>query len=111
MRHYCGILAKEKGMTDVFRFYNRFEKLAMKTLKEEQGVNMCSNVDYYSGFAYNMLGIPRDLYTPLFAISRVVGWCAHRIEELLNGGPIIRPAYKAVFEQRPYTPLSERNGA
>ena len=71
--------------------------------------DLCANVDFYSGFVYDMLNIPIDLYTPIFAISRVVGWCAHRIEELLNGGPIIRPAYKAIFEQRPYKPMDTRN--
>ena len=108
MRHYCGILAKEKGMTDVFRFYNRFEKLAMKTLKEEKGVNMCSNVDYYSGFAYNMLGIPRDLYTPLFVISRMVGWLAHNIEHKLYDNRIVRPAAKYVGDLMDYIPRKDR---
>lgn len=108
MRHYCGILAKEKGMTDIFRFYNRFEKLAMKTLKEEKGVNMCSNVDYYSGFAYNMLGIPRDLYTPLFVISRMVGWLAHNIEHKLYDNRIVRPAAKYVGDLMDYIPRKDR---
>lgn len=108
LRHYCGILAKEKGMTDIFRFYNRFEKLAMKTLKEEKGVNMCSNVDYYSGFAYNMLGIPRDLYTPLFVISRMVGWLAHNIEHKLYDNRIVRPAAKYVGDLMDYIPRKDR---
>ena len=100
MRHYCGILAKEKGMNDVFRFYNRFERLAMDTLTKEKGVTMCSNVDFYSGFAYNMLGIPRDLYTPLFVISRMVGWLAHNIEHKLYDNRIVRPAAK--IRRRPH---------
>ena len=70
--------------------------------------DLCANVDFYSGFVYDMLNIPIDLYTPIFAIARVVGWCAHRMEELLNGGPIIRPAYKAIVDHRPYQPTAER---
>jgi citrate synthase len=65
-------------------------------------------VDFYSGFVYNMLGIPPELFTPLFAIARVVGWSAHRIEELVNSGKIIRPAYQSVMEERDYTPMDQR---
>lgn len=108
MRHYCGMLAKEKGMEDIFDFYNRFEKIAMKTLSEEKGANMCSNVDYYSGFAYNMLGIPRDLYTPLFVISRIVGWLAHNIEHKLYDNRIVRPAAKYVGDLMDYIPMEDR---
>ena len=67
-----------------------------------------ANVDFYSGFVYSMLGIPADLYTPIFAMSRVVGWCAHRIEEITSGGRIIRPAYKSVAKRKQYVPLDER---
>ena len=108
MRHYCGMLAKEKGMEDIFDFYNRFEKIAVKTLSEEKGANMCSNVDYYSGFAYNMLGIPRDLYTPLFVISRIVGWLAHNIEHKLYDNRIVRPAAKYVGDLMDYIPMEDR---
>jgi len=66
------------------------------------------NVDFYSGFIYQMLGIPEDLFTPIFAMSRVAGWCAHRIEELLTGGKIIRPAYKTVAKRKSYIPIDER---
>ena len=66
------------------------------------------NVDFYSGFAYSMLGLPIELYTPLFAISRISGWSAHRMEELINAGKIIRPAYKSVSVERPYTNLCDR---
>ena len=69
---------------------------------------VCANVDLYSGFVYDMLGIPQDLYTPIFAVGRVVGWCAHRMEELHNAGPIIRPAYKPIFKARAYVPIEER---
>ena len=72
--------------------------------------DICANVDLYSGFVYDMLGIPQDLYTPLFAVARVVGWCAHRMEELHNSGPIIRPAYKPIYgKSRAYTPIGERS--
>ena len=71
-----------------------------------QGVS--PNVDFYSGFVYSMLGIPKQMYTPIFAISRIAGWSAHRIEELVNAGKIIRPAYKYVGHHRPYTDLDER---
>jgi citrate synthase len=67
-----------------------------------------ANVDFYSGFVYKMLGIPEELYTPLFAISRITGWCAHRIEEIVNNGKIIRPAYRSVAKRREYTHLEER---
>ena len=69
---------------------------------------MCANVDFYSGFVYNMLGIPQDLFTPLFAMSRIVGWSAHRMEELLTGGKIIRPAYKSVAHRSQYVSLEKR---
>ena len=69
---------------------------------------VCANVDFYSGFVYSMLGIPQQLYTPIFAISRISGWCAHRIEEILNAGKIIRPAYKPVGGEKVYVPMDER---
>jgi len=107
----CAITAacwQKKGMEDIFDFYNRFEKIAVKTLSEEKGANMCSNVDYYSGFAYNMLGIPRDLYTPLFVISRIVGWLAHNIEHKLYDNRIVRPAAKYVGDLMDYIPMEDR---
>ena len=69
---------------------------------------MCANVDMYSGLIYRMLGIPSELYTPLFATARVAGWCAHRIEEILTGGKIIRPAYKTPYRLKEYVPISQR---
>ena len=69
---------------------------------------MCANVDMYSGLIYRMLGIPPELYTPLFATARVAGWCAHRIEEILTGGRIMRPAYKTPYNLKEYKPISER---
>jgi citrate synthase len=69
---------------------------------------MCANVDLYSGFVYKLLGIPRELYTPLFAAARMAGWCAHRLEETFNRGKIMRPAYKAIEQDAAYIPLDKR---
>ena len=69
---------------------------------------MCANVDLYSGFVYRMLGIPEDIYTPLFASARIAGWSAHRMEEMLTGNRIIRPAYKAIAKNKEYVPICER---
>jgi citrate synthase len=79
-------------------------------MKSERGIEkaICANVDMYSGLVYRMLEIPEELYTPLFAVSRMAGWSAHRMEELLTGNRIIRPAYKALPKKRPYVPISER---
>jgi citrate synthase len=103
-------LAKDKCLEDEFNLYSKVEALAPevigKTRKMYKGVS--ANVDFYSGFVYRMLGIPEDLYTPLFAIARVVGWSAHRIEELVNSGKIIRPAYKCIAPRRKYTAIDFR---
>ncbi len=104
-------LAESKGRMDEFRLYEAIDRIGPVVFNEgrEKKKELCANVDFYSGFVYDMLNIPMDLYTPLFAISRVVGWCAHRLEELVNGGPIVRPAFKAVSgSSAPYRPLSER---
>lgn len=103
-------LSAEKGREDEFKLYSAVEELAPKVIvgnkKMYKGVS--ANVDFYSGFVYDMLGIPMDLYTPLFAIARISGWSAHRLEELINAGKIIRPAYKAVGEHREYISMSDR---
>ena len=87
------------------------EKLAPEVIADERqmykGVSI--NVDFYSGFVYHMLGLPMELYTPIFAIARISGWCAHRMEELANNGKIIRPAYKPIGVDRTYVDLSERS--
>lgn len=103
-------LAKEKGCEKEFKLYAAIEKLAPQVFYEIKKINkvLCANVDFYSGFVYSMLNIPKDLYTPLFAIARIAGWCAHRIEELMNGGRIIRPAYKSVAGRRKYIPMADR---
>ena len=86
------------------------ERLTPQVFAEIKGVEkpMCANVDLYSGLVYRVLGIPEDLYTPLFATARVAGWCAHRLEELTTSSKIMRPAYKSVTKYRAYTPLSKR---
>ncbi len=105
-------LAETKERMEEFRLYEAIERLGPQIFNEgrEKTKELCANVDFYSGFVYDMLNIPVDLYTPLFAISRVVGWSAHRLEELVNGGPIVRPAFKAITGKgpRPYVPLAGR---
>jgi citrate synthase len=103
-------LAKEKGMLDEFLLLNAVERLTPQVFAKEKNSNkvICANVDMYSGFVYKMLGIPSELFTPLFATSRIVGWCAHIIEEFTTGGKIMRPAYKHVAKHYPYIPLYER---
>lgn len=102
MSRFVEALSKEKGRTDEYRLYENVERLAVKLITEERKIykGVSANVDFYSGFIYSMLDLPIELYTPIFAISRIAGWSAHRIEELVGGGKIIRPAYKAVQEQR-----------
>ena len=110
LRDKAGELAKEKGCEEEFNLYRIIERLAPKILEEFHGGDkkICSNVDFFSGFVYTMLNIPRELYTPLFAISRIAGWSAHRIEELVAGGRIYRPAYKNVSTEREYVPIEKR---
>lgn len=98
LKKYAEKLAEEKGLIKEFLFYDRVEKLAKKLIMDRHKVqkDVCANVDFYSGFIYSILGIPEELYTPIFAIARIPGWCAHRLEELLNGNKIIRPAYMYV---------------
>ena len=103
-------LAKEKGRLDEFALYELIETEGPAIIKRRhpRAEDVCANVDLYSGFVYDMLGIPKDLYTPLFAVARCVSWCAHRMEELINQGPIIRPAYKPIFHPREYVSLKNR---
>ncbi|MBP9998112.1 MAG: citrate/2-methylcitrate synthase [Bacteroidales bacterium] len=104
-------LAVEKGRLAEFEFLERVERLAIETIYrvKGKGKTLCANVDFYSGFVYELIGIPKEIYTPLFAMSRIVGWCAHRNEELnFEGRRIIRPAYKCVTEERSYTDISKR---
>ena len=103
-------LAKEKGRVAEMKLFELIESEGPKIIKKRHpnAQDVCANVDLYSGFVYDMLGIPKDLYTPLFAVARCVSWCAHRMEELVNNGPIIRPAYKPLFHPRSYVKLADR---
>lgn len=104
-------LAREKGMIDEYHLYEAVERLGIEAFLEYKNIDvpMSANVDFYSGFVYRMLNIPTDLYTPLFAIARISGWCAHRIEELVKGGKIMRPAFKAVSKRKHYVQIAERD--
>ena len=111
LKHFARNVARTKGMEDELALFELVEKLGpdvLNELRDEERV-YCANVDMYSGLVYKMLDIPIDLYTPLFAIARMVGWCAHRIEECCNANKIIRPAYKSVVKARPFIPLSDRS--
>ena len=103
-------LSEEKGLHDEFELYNSVERLAPVVIAGQRqmykGVSV--NVDFYSGFVYKMLGLPIELYTPIFAIARMVGWSAHRMEELATNGKIIRPAYKTLCVDRDYGELENR---
>ncbi len=110
LRNQVARLAAEKGLEDEFRLYEKVERLAPQVIGKFRKIykGVSTNVDFYSGFVYRMLDIPQELYTPLFAIARIAGWSAHRIEELVNAGKIIRPAYKSVAKRRNYLPLDQR---
>lgn len=110
LKEYARRLAMEKNRMAEFEFYDRVERIAKEVIAEERHLfkPLCANVDFYSGFVYDMLRIPEEMFTPIFAISRISGWCAHRLEEIINNGKIIRPAYKYVAEHLDYIPLEER---
>jgi len=109
-RQFVEQLAKEKDRYDEYKLYSKVEILAPQIIgrirKIYKGVS--ANIDFYSGFVYSMLDIPEELFTPLFAVARIAGWSAHRLEELVNNGKIIRPAYKSVTKQQPYVMMKER---
>ena len=110
LKGFVKSLSEEKGLEKEYGLYNLVETLAPQIIASERkmykGVSI--NVDFYSGFVYDMLGLPHELYTPLFAIARIAGWSAHRIEELLNAGKIIRPAYMNVHPRRDYVKIGNR---
>ena len=110
LKRFAQALAEEKGMTEEFELYNRVENIAGKLIMEHRKLfkNVCANVDFYSGFVYSMLGIPEELFTPIFAIARMPGWSAHRLEELINANKIIRPAYKYVGHHTDFVAFDER---
>lgn len=109
-RGYVEKLSKEKGYDAEYKLYDKVATLAPKIIASRKKMykGVSPNVDFFSGFAYKMMGLPLELYTPIFAISRISGWSAHRMEELINAGKIIRPAYKSISQDKPYVPLSER---
>ncbi len=110
LKKYAGYLAEEKGYGDQFALMQSIERLGKPIIMEAKNMKtpICANVDMYSGLVYQMLGIPEDLFTPLFAIARISGWCAHRIEEVVTCKKIIRPAYRAAFKEQPFVPMEER---
>lgn len=108
LREYAHKLAHEKGWEDELALYERIAKIGPKVISQKRKAPVCVNVDYYSGLIYRMLGIPEELYTPLFAIARAPGWSAHRIEELVSSGKIIRPAYVSNAKDREYVPMEKR---
>lgn len=110
LKQHVGLLSKEKKRVKEFELYSKIAVLAPKVIADKRKIykGVSANIDFYSGFVYSMLDLPEELYTPIFAIARVVGWSAHRIEEILNGNKIIRPAYKAVSEAAKYVPLNNR---
>ena len=109
-KNFVKSLSEEKGLTREYGLYSLVEKIAPEVIAKKRKMykGVSANVDFYSGFVYNMLGLPSELYTPIFAIARIAGWSAHRIEELINAGKIIRPAYMAVQPHRDYKMMSER---
>ena len=111
LRSFVDDLAKEKGLEEEARLYHLVELLGPQVIDQERRIykGVSANVDFYSGLVYSMLDLPLELYTPMFAIARIVGWSAHRLEELINTDKIIRPAYRSVLESAPYIPMSQRS--
>jgi len=110
LKQYVKSLSEEKNMQEEFALYEMVERLAPEIIARERKIykGVSANVDFYSGFVYRMLGLPVELYTPIFAVARISGWIAHRLEELNNGGKIIRPAYKSISKHKPYVKLKDR---
>lgn len=111
LKEYAKKLSEEKGLSEEFALYDRVETIAAKLIAQHRKTlkTVSANVDFYSGFVYKMLKLPTEIFTPIFAISRISGWSAHRIEELVNNGKIIRPAYKFVGRHKEYVSIEERN--
>ena len=110
VKRFARTVAKEKGCADKLALIESIERLAPDVVREARGTSkpICANIDLYTGFVYSMLGVPNDMFTPIFAISRLSGWTAHRMEELYGYARIIRPAYRSVMEEHDYVPMSER---
>lgn len=111
LKAQCANLARDKGLEEEYELRNKVERIAQELIMEERKIykGVSANIDFYSGFVYQMLDLPEELLTPIFAISRISGWSAHRIEEIVNNGKIIRPAYKSISKRREYVPLDQRN--
>ena len=109
-KDYVRQLSIEKNRESEFNFYDRIERISADLISKERRIfkGVSANIDFYSGFVYSMLGLPVELYTPLFAIARISGWSAHRIEEINNAGKIIRPAYMCVQDRQKYIPKDKR---
>jgi citrate synthase len=110
LKSYVKQLAEEKGYAEDYLLYEKIERLAPEVIAEKRRIykGVSANIDFYSGFVYNMLGLSLELFTPVFAVSRIVGWSSHRIEELVRGNKIIRPGYKCVAERAQYVPMKDR---
>ena len=111
LRKFVEMLAEKKDAKEEFEFYQRVERIAPGVITGNRRMyrdNISVNVDFYSGLVYRLLGLPEELFTPLFAIARMAGWSAHRLEELGSEGKIIRPAYKNVVRHTSYIPMKER---
>ena len=110
LKEYAGTMAEGTDFEKEFHLLESIERLTPKIFEEvkHSGKAMCANIDMYSGFVYRMLGIPQELFTPLFAVSRMAGWCAHRFEEMNSGRRIIRPAYKSISHEKEYVDLKNR---
>ena len=111
LKRLAGLLAKEKGREDEYRFLCLLEEEGIKTVREAHHITrpVCANLDFYSGFIYELIGLPVEVYTPIFAMARIAGWTAHRIEELsMEGQRIIRPAYRNILTPKAYVPIDER---
>ena len=110
-RGFVESLAQEKHENKDYALYSMIERIAPEVIGEECAIykGVSANVDFYSGFVYTMLGIPTELFTPIFAMARIVGWSAHRMEELINVDKIIRPAYQSIMVQKPYESLADRS--
>lgn len=110
LKDFARRLSIEKGLEEEFRLYENVERIGKQCMTDKRNLlkPLCANVDFYSGFVYTMMDFPKELFTPLFAIARISGWSAHRIEEMVNKGKIIRPAYKYIGHHRDYTPVEKR---
>lgn len=110
LKKFVKKLSAEKGLEKEFMLYDAVARIAAEQISKKRRIykGVSANVDFYSGFAYRMLGIPEELFTPIFAVARISGWSAHRMEELINAGKIIRPEYKSIYESREYIPIEER---